>query len=658
MDNSMSDGPGNSTMGSLNLSPNSSFAESLLNNDANLTPNSLQAILAVLRKNGLTEAEEALQREASNLLKDGARPPSRQTTTDTLVSEFDSLLKHLDMAHDYFQAELSQINFPLFAHIFLRLLDNPPDAAVTFTPTSFYNQYVFRIPAYYQEQTANLKRQTTMHLALQNTFIQNFLKTPFVIRLSKPCLKQLEVILTRFPELNSLVKKHILIEPIDVVAKMKSSLDAQMGGWFGQIQKRDNLHKVYHAVHKDEAYQAIERRKLRGKEQKDTKKSSIHLPAQDRIPLPPLNERMREEKKNICKDAVKMTIISAEAPPSICMFTALNAYGGLASCDVSDDSSLLALGYGDSGINLFALDESRGLKKLRTADDLEKLDMDSDSLDMQLWADEPPSPNVMLTGHSGPIYSVNFSPDRRLLLSSSGDNTVRIWSLDTQRNVVVYRTPSPIWQAQFCNRGYYFCTGGADGQAALWCTERMHPLRLLPDSYGHVSCVDFHPNCNYIVGGSDDRYVRVWDALSGTCVRTLCGHKAGIRAIKCSPDGRYVVSMSADGSIYVWDIAFQRIVGCETKAVPTTMGSIAFSRDGGVFAASHGGSSVSIYSLDNLIAAMNQADKTAGTGDMSYEPKVDMDGFNLFSYPTKQSPIAGVHFTRRNLLLAIGSFQG
>ena len=44
-----------------------------------------------------------------------------------------------------------------------------------------------------------------------------------------------------------------------------------------------------------------------------------------------------------------------------------------------------------------------------------------------------------------------------------------------------------------------------------------------------------------------------------------------LRAIKCSPDGRYVVSMSADGSIYVWDIAFQRIVGCETKAVPTTM---------------------------------------------------------------------------------------
>ena len=29
--------------------------------------------------------------------------------------------------------------------------------------------------------------------------------------------------------------------------------------------------------------------------------------------------------------------------------------------------------YGDSGINLFALDESRGLKKLRTADELEKV---------------------------------------------------------------------------------------------------------------------------------------------------------------------------------------------------------------------------------------------------------------------------------------------
>jgi WD40 repeat protein len=48
---------------------------------------------------------------------------------------------------------------------------------------------------------------------------------------------------------------------------------------------------------------------------------------------------------------------------------------------------------------------------------------------------------------------------------------------------------------------------------------------LLMCSFSVLQCLQFHPNSNYIVTGSCDRSIRLWDILSGNCVRLLTGHK-------------------------------------------------------------------------------------------------------------------------------------
>lgn len=45
-------------------------------------------------------------------------------------------------------------------------------------------------------------------------------------------------------------------------------------------------------------------------------------------------------------------------------------------------------------------------------------------------------------------------------------------------------------------------------------------------------CLDYHPNCNYIIGGSDDHKIRVWDVLTSNCVQTYSGHNSPIRSVK------------------------------------------------------------------------------------------------------------------------------
>ena len=54
------------------------------------------------------------------------------------------------------------------------------------------------------------------------------------------------------------------------------------------------------------------------------------------------------------------------------------------------------------------------------------------------------------------------------------------------------------------------------------------------------ACIRFHPNANYVVTGSMDKTVRVWDVQTGNCVRLLAGHSGNVTCVAVSPSGRQV----------------------------------------------------------------------------------------------------------------------
>ena len=100
-----------------------------------------------------------------------------------------------------------------------------------------------------------------------------------------------------------------------------------------------------------------------------------------------------------------------------------------------------------------------------------------------------------LIGHSGPVYSLSFDPicgsasPPQGLLSSSQDGTVRLWSLDTYSNLVVYRghNRDAVWDVEWGPMGVYFATASRDRTARLWCSEKVTPLRMYS---GHLSDVN------------------------------------------------------------------------------------------------------------------------------------------------------------------------
>jgi energy-coupling factor transporter ATP-binding protein EcfA2 len=135
-------------------------------------------------------------------------------------------------------------------------------------------------------------------------------------------------------------------------------------------------------------------------------------------------------------------------------------------------------------------------------DQYSKMLTDMDESELRLAIAEPAARNGVrserytLEGHHSTVNSVNFSPDGKTLVSGSGDNTIKLWNVETGKEI-----------------------------------------RTLKGHDNLVNSVSFSPDGKTLASGSVDKTIKLWNGSNGWDLDALMGRScAWVRAYLHNPN--------------------------------------------------------------------------------------------------------------------------
>jgi WD40 repeat protein len=174
--------------------------------------------------------------------------------------------------------------------------------------------------------------------------------------------------------------------------------------------------------------------------------------------------------------------------------------------------------------------------------------------DAMLWDARTGEVIYRLRGHLAGVRGVLFHPAGAWLASSSSDATVKLWGVDSGREVQTFLKTGggPV---AFSPDGRWMASERADqkGLIDIWDVASGR-LRFQLAGHSHsIQCLAFSPDGTRLVSSSVDQTAKLWDMATGFEVLTLRGAKSIINVVAYSPGGQLIATGSEDGSVRLWD---------------------------------------------------------------------------------------------------------
>ena len=197
-----------------------------------------------------------------------------------------------------------------------------------------------------------------------------------------------------------------------------------------------------------------------------------------------------------------------------------------------------------------------------------------------------------LSGHTGWVKSLSFSPDGNTLASGSDyynktsgsfDGIIHLWDVSTGKNIrILTGHTGEVVSLSFSPDGNTLASGDWDwvreeGIIHLWDVFTGKNIKTISGHTRGVNSVAFSPDGTTLASGSS-REIRLFDVSTGKNIKTISGHTTGG---KFSPDGNTLARVSGR-EIRLFDVSTGTHI--RTLEHPLVVNDVSFGPDGNTLA--------------------------------------------------------------------------
>ena len=188
-----------------------------------------------------------------------------------------------------------------------------------------------------------------------------------------------------------------------------------------------------------------------------------------------------------------------------------------------------------------------------------------------------------LTGHSGAVSCVVFNPDGKTLASGSADRTIKLWQLSTGKLVQTFGSwlsghKDAVLSVAISPDRKKIISGGADKTIKIWQINTGREIYDLTGYSAQVLSVAISSNGRFFVGGGMEKALRIRRLANGKLIRSVKG-KSGVLSVAISPDSQTIATGSFNCNIHLWKAETGEQI-CTLRGHIDRVGAVTFTPNG------------------------------------------------------------------------------